>query len=351
MKKFDSIALLQKLIRIPSFSKDEKRSADLIEHVLSDFGCDPERFYNNIWALSKEFDPKLPTLLLNSHHDTVKPGKGWSTDPFVPVISDGMLFGLGSNDAGGALVSLMSVFLQLFSVKLPFNIVFAATAEEEISGKGGIASIIDKIGVISMAIVGEPTQMKPAIAEKGLVVLDCKSKGKTGHAARSNGENAIYKAMQDIDWFQNFRFPKISPTLGEVHMNVTVINGGSQHNVIPDECTFVVDVRTTNAYTNEEIVELIRSNVRSEIQPRSLRLQSSGTSETHPLFKTIQVLGLEGFGSPTLSDQAMMPWDSIKMGPGKSERSHMTDEYIYLDEIEEGTKGYLALINELKNQL
>ncbi len=351
MKKFDSIAFLSELISIPSYSKEESITADLIWKTFSDFGADPQRYQNNVWVWGNNSDPSQPSLLLNSHHDTVNPGKGWNRDPFTPIISDGKLFGLGSNDAGGALVSLMDVFLQLYREKLPFNLVFAATAEEEISGNGGITSVIDRIGKISMAIVGEPTQMKPAIAEKGLVVLDCKSIGKSGHAAQQNGENAIYKALQDIDWFRNFRFDKNSPTLGDVHMAVTIINGGSQHNVVPEECTFVVDVRTTNAYTNEEVVELIDSHVQSEIKPRSLRLQPTGISETHPFSKTIHVLGLDGYGSPTLSDQALMPWDSIKMGPGKSGRSHSADEYIYLDEIEEGTKGYLNFINELKNQL
>jgi len=346
--KILSIDLLKKLIAIPSFSREENKTADLLEEFLKGKGISVQRKFNNVWATNKYFSPELPSILLNSHHDTVKPNPAYTLNPFESAIKEGKLFGLGSNDAGGALVSLLTVFLHYYEKEnLKCNLIFAASAEEEISGTNGISVLLNDLPKIDFAIVGEPTQMQMAVAEKGLLVLDCTSHGKAGHAARDEGENAIYKALKDIEWFRNFVFPKISETLGPVKMNVTMLKAGEQHNVIPSTCEFVVDVRTTDAYSNEEILTIIAANISSEVKSRSLRLQPSGISLQHPIVMAGIKAGAKTYGSPTLSDQALMPWPSIKIGPGDSARSHTADEFIYSKEIEEGIELYIEILNEI----
>ncbi|MFL5765844.1 MAG: M20 family metallo-hydrolase [Bacteroidia bacterium] len=344
----EAVDLLQQLIAIPSYSKEESGSADLIEAYLSERDVEVHRIKNNVWARNRYYDENKPTILLNSHHDTVKPNAGYTIDPFGAMIDDGKLYGLGSNDAGGALVSLMHTFL-FFNQRsgLRYNLVFAATAEEEISGSDGIQLILPSLGKIDFAIVGEPTQMNMAVAEKGLMVLDCVVRGKSGHAAREEGENAIYKALADIEWFRNFRFPRQSEFLGPVKMSVTMIKSGSQHNVVPDRCEFTVDVRTTDAYTNFETFRIIQEHVGCEVVARSLRLSPSAISPEHPLVKAGISLGRTCYGSPTLSDQALMEFESVKIGPGDSARSHAADEFIYLDEITEGIRTYIKLLEQL----
>lgn len=344
----EAIHLLQQLIETPSFSREESQTAELIYHYLNQSGIQTERFGNNILSRNEFFDDKLPTILLNSHHDTVKPNAGYTKDPFTALVEKDKLFGLGSNDAGGALVCLMMVYKQFYYQKLPFNLCFVASAEEEISGKNGIASVISDLPAISLAIVGEPTEMNLAIAEKGLVVLDCVMHGKAGHAARKNGENAIEMVLPDLQWLKDYEFKKTSETLGNVNLSVTQINAGSQHNVIPDRCEFVVDVRTTDVYSNEEVVSIIQESLKAEVTPRSTRLQPSGIPLDHPIIQAANELDIKTFGSPTMSDQALMPFPSVKIGPGKSERSHTADEFIYLNEIEEGISIYKKLLNTLK---
>jgi acetylornithine deacetylase len=342
------IDLLSNLIAIPSFSKEEHKTASLIEAFLSQKSIVSQRIQNNIIARNKHFNPAKPTILLNSHHDTVKPNASWKKDPFTPVVVDGKLYGLGSNDAGGPLVSLIAAFVHFYDdEKLKYNLILAASAEEEISGKNGVELIIPDLGEINFAIVGEPTKLEMAIAEKGLMVLDCVARGKSGHAAREEGENAIYKAIPDITWFQNYRFDKTSDRLGEIKMSVTVIEAGSQHNVVPDTCRFVVDVRSTDAFTNEEILDIVKENVTCEIAPRSTRLQPSGLPDGHILLSCANALNIETFGSPTLSDQALMPFPSVKIGPGDSARSHTADEFIGIQEIRDGIELYIRLLNKL----
>jgi acetylornithine deacetylase/succinyl-diaminopimelate desuccinylase-like protein len=345
--KDEAVQLLTQLIAIPSFSREENKTADLIEDFFNKKSIPTHRHGNNVWAKSLRFDDKRPTLLLNSHHDTVKPNPGYTRDPFSPVIEDGKLYGLGSNDAGGPLVSLIATFLHFYSMQLKYNLVFAASAEEEISGTNGIESIWTSLPEIDCAIVGEPTLTDIAIAEKGLMVLDCVAKGKAGHAAREEGINAIYEAIKDIEWFRTFVFPKVSETLGKVKMSVTVINAGQSHNQVPPECKFIVDVRVTDAYTLEEVLEIIKSHTTSTIVPRSLRLRSSGVDSNHPLAISAKKLGRKMYGSPTTSDQALIPAPSIKVGPGDSARSHSADEFIYIDEIEAGINTYIKLIEGL----
>lgn len=343
-----AITRLQQLISVPSFSKQEQEVALLLEFFLKEEGMPFNRKGNNIWASNKHFSKDKPTLLLNSHIDTVKPNTGYTLDPFVATIKDDKLYGLGSNDAGGPLMSLLAVFIYYYNAEnLTYNIVYAATAEEEISGKQGIESILAELGDIDFAIVGEPTQMQPAITEKGLMVLDCIAKGKAGHSAREEGDNAIYKAMKDIEWFRTFRFPKYSKTLGDIKMSVTMIEAGSQHNVVPETCSFTVDVRSTDAYTHEEILAIIGQHVGSEVHPRSLRLKPSSISKDHPFVKTAIAMGLQPYGSPTLSDQALMPFASVKIGPGDSARSHQANEFIFLSEIKEGIQLYIQLLNPI----
>jgi len=346
--KMEAIDLLKRLIATPSFSKEESETANLLQNFLQEKAIPVKRKLNNIWALNKHFDPELPSILMNSHHDTVKPNSAYTRDPFQPAVEEGKLYGLGSNDAGGALVSLLSVFLHYYEKEnLKYNLVFCASAEEEISGLNGITSIISELPRIDLAIVGEPTGIDLAIAEKGLMVLDCIAHGKAGHAARDEGENAIYLAMKDIKWFKHFTFPKVSETLGPVKMSVTLLKSGTQHNVIPATCEFTVDVRTTDAYSNQEILQIIQENTLSEIKPRSLRLQPSSISFNHPFVKAGIKLGRKTYGSPTLSDQALMPWPSVKIGPGQSARSHSADEFIYIEEIENGIELYIKMLNEI----
>jgi acetylornithine deacetylase len=343
----EAVQLLTQLIATPSFSKEEDKTATLIQDFFKKKSVPTYRDGNNVWVLSQDFDNNKPTLLLNSHHDTVKPNPSYTRDPFAPTIEDGKLYGLGSNDAGGPLVSLISAFLHFYSTPLKYNLVLAATAEEEISGINGIESIWTKLPKIDCAIVGEPTLTDVAIAEKGLMVLDCIAKGKAGHAAREEGVNAIYEALKDIEWFRTFSFPKVSATLGKVKMSVTVINAGQAHNQVPPECKFTVDVRVTDAYTLEEVLDIVRQNVKCSVTPRSLRLRSSGIDNNHPLVVSSRRLGKKLYGSPTTSDQALIPVPSIKVGPGDSARSHSADEFIYLNEIEAGIDTYIKIIEGL----
>jgi acetylornithine deacetylase len=344
----EAIELLKKLISTPSLPKEENETGDLIESFFKSKGIPVQRHKNNIWATNKHFDKNKPTILLNSHHDTVKPNGGYTKDPFTPVVENGKLFGLGSNDAGGPLTSLITTFVHFYAKKnLTYNLVLAATAEEEISGDNGIISILDKIPEIDCAIVGEPTQMRMAVAEKGLMVLECTAKGKSGHAARNEGKNAIYIALKDIEWLKNFRFEKESNMLGPVKMTVTVINAGSQHNVVPDICTFTVDIRSTDIYDNVHILETIKNNIESEVTARSIRLNPSFIPLEHPLVQVGKAMGIETYGSPTLSDQAFLSVPSLKMGPGKSARSHTPDEFIRLDEIEKGIETYINLLDSV----
>ncbi len=341
----DSLELLKQLIAIQSFSKEEDKTADKIEQFLQQRNIKTHRKLNNIWAYNKHFDAGKPTLLLNSHHDTVKPNSGYTRDPYDAAIEDGKLFGLGSNDAGGCLVSLIGTFLYFYEQEgLSYNICLATTAEEEISGNDGLECVLPDLGALEFAIVGEPTQMNLAIAERGLLVLDCTSTGKAGHAAREEGDNAIYKALKDIDWFRNYRFSKVSEVFGPLKMTVTIINAGSQHNVVPATCTFTVDVRVTDAYTNEEVLKIIRTNVDCDVKPRSIRLKPSSIDKEHPLVQAGIALGRTTYGSPTTSDQALLSIPSVKVGPGDSARSHMADEYVYVDEIAEGIELYIAML-------
>ncbi|MCU0356784.1 MAG: M20 family metallo-hydrolase [Cyclobacteriaceae bacterium] len=348
----ESVELLKKLIATPSFSREEDRTAELILNFLTDHGIAASRSDNNVWAVNSRFDPDKPTILLNSHHDTVKPNPGYTRDPFLPEVIDGKLYGLGSNDAGGPLVSLMAAFIHFYHrTALNYNLVLAATAEEEISGKGGIEKLWPELPTIAFAIVGEPSLGHMAVAEKGLLVLDCTVYGKAGHAAHQTGDNAIYKALKDIEWFRTYRFGRVSETLGEVKMTVTVIEAGKQHNVIPAECRFTVDVRVTDAYTLEEVIDEIRQHVSCDVKPRSVRLRSSGIPADHPLVQAANKLGIRTYGSPTTSDQALIPLPSVKIGPGDSARSHMADEFIYTDELKHGIHTYIDLLEELNRLL
>lgn len=341
--------LLQQLIATSSPSKEEDSTAAIIEKFFVDKNIAVNRHLNNIWSCNKSFDTTKSSILLNSHHDTVKPNPHYTKNPFEPVIEDGKLFGLGSNDAGGCLVSLIAAFLYFYDVPdLKYNLIIAATAEEEISGTGGIESVLPLLPAIDFAIVGEPTQTNLAIAEKGLLVLDCNVVGRAGHAAREEGDNAIYKALADINWFKTFCFPKLSPVLGPVKMSVTVINTENKaHNVVPAECNFVVDIRVTEMYTHEEILQTIKQHVSCEVKPRSIRLRSSGISVDHPVVQAGIQLGKNTFGSPTTSDKALIPVPSLKCGPGHSARSHTADEFIYLDEIKQGIETYIGLLKQV----
>lgn len=350
------INLLKKLITTPSFSNEESEVADIWEDWLRNEGIkNVKRFHNNVYAVSASFDPKKPILLLNSHMDTVRPVSSYTKDPFSPILEDNSLYGLGSNDAGGAGVSLATTFIQnMDNIELPVNLLLAITASEEKMGELGMRAFLphlkDKGLYPHFAIVGEPTECKAAIAEKGLVVCDVIVKGKSGHAARNEGINAIYKACSDIERIRTFSFPKISETLGPVKVSVTMIDSGTQHNVVPDKCHYVVDIRTTDSYTNEKTVDILRSVTEwSEFVPRSTRIRASVLPKDNPLFKTAQKMGLETFVSPTTSDMALMhDIPSIKIGPGKSERSHTADEFIKLDEIKEGMLTYQRFIDTLK---
>jgi acetylornithine deacetylase len=345
----DAINLLKELIATPSFSKEEDNSSAIIQRFLTKHQVKTEQYLYNIWARNKYFDPRKSTILLNSHHDTVKPNKDYTLDPFSPIQKDGKLFGLGSNDAGGCLVSLLATFLYFYNKEnQKYNLLLAATAEEEISGHNGIEALLPHIGNIDCALVGEPTQMQMAVAEKGLMVLDCIATGRAGHAAREEGENAIYKTIKDMEWFHKFKFDKVSDLLGPVKMTVTVIETDNKaHNVVPSQCRFVVDCRVNELYTFEEMLEKIRSNVQCEVKPRSIRLRSSSIALDHPLVKAGLQLGRTCYGSPTTSDKALMSFPTLKMGPGDSARSHTADEYIYTDEIKNGIELYIQLLNQV----
>ncbi len=341
----DAVALLKKLITISSFSREEEKTADVIEQFLQERMVSTHRKGNNIWAYNAHFNASKPTLLLNSHHDTVKPNSGYTRNPFNPDVADGRLYGLGSNDAGGCLVSLIATFLYYYeSENLSYNICLAASAEEEISGINGLESILPELGALDFAIVGEPTLMNLAIAERGLMVLDCVVQGKAGHAAREEGENAIYKAIEDIRWFKEYRFAEVSLLFGPLKMSVTIINAGTQHNVVPELCSFTVDVRVTDAYTNEEVLNIIKNNVNCEVKPRSTRLKPSSIDQDHPIVRSGIGMGKSTYGSPTTSDQALLSIPSLKVGPGDSARSHMADEYVYVQEIFDGIEQYIKLL-------
>lgn len=343
------IELLKQLISTPSFSKEEENAAEVMRDFLRAGNIPFKTKENNTWAFCKYYTKEKTTILLDSHIDTVRPAKGYTKDPFSPIEEGDKLFGLGSNDAGGPLVALLATFVHFYESKdLPFNLVFAASAEEEISGLNGMQIVMPEIAPIDFAIIGEPTKMELAIAEKGLLVLDCFAHGRSGHAARNEGENALYKAIDDIQKLRNFKFEKSSEILGDVKISVTMIEAGSQHNVVPDVCHFVVDVRTNEHYLNKEAAEIIANLIDSEVKPRSLRLNSSGISENHPFAKLVKSKGINIYGSPTTSDQAIISCPSIKMGPGDSARSHTADEFIFKSEILKGIELYIELLNELK---
>ena len=341
----DHIELLSKLIETPRYSREETAAANILEACMKERGLSTQRQGNNLWSISPATSG--PTVLLNAHIDTVHPVSAWTRDPHKATLEGGKLYGLGSNDDGASLVSLLEVFCRCQKKSLPYTLILLISAEEEVSGKGGIESVLPLLPPIDFAIVGEPTGMQPAIAEKGLMVLDLTAHGKAGHAARNEGENAIYKAMEDIQWFRNHTFTKYTELLGPVKTTVTIINAGTQHNVIPDTCQFTVDVRSNECYTNEEIYDEIVRNVKSEVKARSFRLSSSSISENHPFVVRAKALGRVPFGSPTLSDQALMRFPSLKMGPGESSRSHTADEFIKKSEIKEAISLYLQLLHGL----
>ena len=342
----DTIDLLKNMIRIPSFSRDEGAVADFLERWMLTEGFAARRLGNNLWIESGPADGR-PTILLNAHIDTVKPASGYTRDPFTPEIEDGCLYGLGSNDDGGSLVALLETYSRLIQKEQPYRLIFSATAEEEVSGKGGLDLILPELDRIDFGVMGEPTGMRMAVAERGLMVLDCTAYGKSGHAARNEGVNAIYKAIEDIQWFKSHSFDRVSDFLGAVKMSVTQINAGTQHNVVPDRCTFVVDVRPNGMYTNPELLEMIKSSVSCEVKERSTRIGSSHLPMDHPAVVRGLSLGLEPFGSPTTSNQALCHFPTLKIGPGDSARSHSADEYIRLDEIADGIETYVALLDGL----
>lgn len=341
-----AIELLCRLIETPRVSREEAAAADLLQAYMQDtLGLEVQRKGNNLWSVSPVFSDEKATLLLNAHIDTVRPVSGWQREPFKATRDGSRIYGLGSNDDGASLVSLLHVFAALKEQRGPFNLVFLASAEEEVSGRDGIESVLPLLPKIDVALVGEPTGMQPAIAEKGLMVLDCMARGKAGHAARDEGDNAIYHAIDDIQWFRHHKFDRVSPLLGPVKMSVTIIGAGTQHNVVPDQCTFTVDVRSNELYTNQEIYDEIGKNVTSEVRARSFRLGSSSIDIGHPLVRRIIALGGKPFGSPTLSDQALMPFPSLKLGPGESSRSHSADEFVDFCEIRHAIETYLKLLS------
>lgn len=344
----EATTLLSSLIGIPSISREEEAVANFLQNYIEESGIMTGRSGNNIWCISPNFDLNKPTILLNSHIDTVKPVSGWRKHPFTAKTEDGKIYGLGSNDAGASVVSLFQAYRYLSATEQAHNLIFLASCEEEVSGKNGIESVLPQLPPIALGIVGEPTEMHPAIAEKGLMVLDVQAHGKAGHAARNEGDNAIYKVLQDVQWFRDFQFEKTSSMLGPVKMSVTQINAGTQHNVIPDLCTFVVDIRSNECYSNEELYQEICSHVQSEVKARSFRLNSSHISADHPVVRRAVSMGRTPFGSPTLSDQALMKFPSLKMGPGNSSRSHTADEFILISEIEEAIRMYIELLDGLK---
>lgn len=341
-----ALTLLERLVQTPSFSREEEAAADLLGRYLTDCGIPFQRCGNNIWALHPDYHPKKETLLLCAHLDTVRPAAGWESDPFTPIRREGKVIGLGTNDDGASLVSLLQAFRILFHKPLPYNLVFLAEAEEEVSGKGGLECVLPLLPQPSAALVGEPTGMRPAIAEKGLMVLDLTARGKAGHAARDEGDNALYKMLPDIMWLQSYHFPKVSPLLGAVKMTVTALHSGKEHNVVPALCEAIVDVRSNECYTNAEILAVMQEHLLCEVKARSLRLGSSHIDRTHPLAACAIRLCGEPFGSPTLSDQALLPCPSLKMGPGESARSHTANEFILEEEIAQAIPLYVKLLSE-----
>ena len=341
----DAVELLKKLIATPSVSRNEKDAADIMEQTIRSYGFEPHREANNIWILDPHYDESRSTLLLNAHIDTVKPVASWTRDPFSPDVEDGVLYGLGSNDCGGGLCSLLQIFRMLTENPQQYNLIYLASAEEEVSGKDGITRALPLLPHIDLAIVGEPTGMNPAVAEKGLMVLDVIAHGKSGHAARNEGVNAIYEALDDMRWIRDYKFEKVSEFLGPTKMTLTVVNAGTQHNVIPDKCTMLVDIRTNEFYDNEEVFEFISQHLKSEVKAHSFRLKSSRIDPEHPLIKKCVAMGMKPFGSPTLSDQALMHFPSFKLGPGESSRSHSANEFIRISEIRNAIAKYETLLD------
>lgn len=341
----DAVELLKKLIAIPSVSRNEKDAADIMEQTIRSYGFEPQREANNLWIIDPHYDESRPTLLLNAHIDTVKPVASWSREPFSPDVEDGVLYGLGSNDCGGGLCSLLQIFRMLTEKPQSYNLIYLASAEEEVSGKDGITRALPLLPHIDLAIVGEPTGMNPAVAEKGLMVLDVIAHGKSGHAARNEGVNAIYEALDDMRWIRDYKFEKVSEFLGPTKMTLTVVNAGTQHNVIPDKCTMLVDIRTNEFYDNEEVYEFIRQHLKSEVKAHSFRLKSSRIDPEHPLIRKCVAMGMKPFGSPTLSDQALMHFPSFKLGPGESSRSHSANEFIRISEIRDAIAKYETLLD------
>ena len=341
----DAVQLLKKLIATPSVSRNEKDAADIMEQTIRSYGFEPQREANNLWIIDPHYDESRPTLLLNAHIDTVKPVASWSRDPFSPDVEDGVLYGLGSNDCGGGLCSLLQIFRMLTEKPQSYNLIYLASAEEEVSGKDGITRALPLLPHIDLAIVGEPTGMNPAVAEKGLMVLDVIAHGKSGHAARNEGVNAIYEALDDMRWIRDYKFEKVSEFLGPTKMTLTVVNAGTQHNVIPDKCTMLVDIRTNEFYDNEEVYEFIRQHLKSEVKAHSFRLKSSRIDPEHPLIRKCVAMGMKPFGSPTLSDQALMHFPSFKLGPGESSRSHSANEFIRISEICDAIAKYETLLD------
>ena len=341
----DAVQLLKKLIATRSVSRSEKDAADIMEQTIHSYGFEPQREANNLWIIDPHYDESRPTLLLNAHIDTVKPVASWSRDPFSPDVEDGVLYGLGSNDCGGGLCSLLQIFRMLTEKPQSYNLIYLASAEEEVSGKDGITRALPLLPHIDLAIVGEPTGMNPAVAEKGLMVLDVIAHGKSGHAARNEGVNAIYEALDDMRWIRDYKFEKVSEFLGPTKMTLTVVNAGTQHNVIPDKCTMLVDIRTNEFYDNEEVYEFIRQHLKSEVKAHSFRLKSSRIDPEHPLIRKCVAMGMKPFGSPTLSDQALMHFPSFKLGPGESSRSHSANEFIRISEIRDAIAKYETLLD------
>lgn len=341
----DAVHLLKKLIATPSVSRNEKDAADIMEQTIRSYGFEPQREANNLWIIDPHYDESRPTLLLNAHIDTVKPVASWSRNPFSPDVEDGVLYGLGSNDCGGGLCSLLQIFRMLTEKPQSYNLIYLASAEEEVSGKDGITRALPLLPHIDLAIVGEPTGMNPAVAEKGLMVLDVIAHGKSGHAARNEGVNAIYEALDDMRWIRDYKFEKVSEFLGPTKMTLTVVNAGTQHNVIPDKCTMLVDIRTNEFYDNEEVYEFIRQHLKSEVKAHSFRLKSSRIDPEHPLIRKCIAMGMKPFGSPTLSDQALMHFPSFKLGPGESSRSHSANEFIRISEIRDAIAKYETLLD------
>ncbi len=353
----DAVALLKKLIATPSVSRNEKDAADIMEQTIHKYGFEPHREVNNVWVVDPHYDESKPTLLLNAHIDTVRPVASWQRNPFLPTIEtqvieteahsreEETLYGLGSNDCGGGLCSLLQIFRMLTDKPQSYNLIYLASAEEEVSGKDGISRALPLLPHIDLAIVGEPTGMKPAVAEKGLMVLDVIAHGKSGHAARNEGVNAIYEALDDMRWIRDYKFEKVSEFLGPTKMTLTVVNAGTQHNVIPDKCTMLVDIRTNEFYDNEEVYQFICQHLKSEVKAHSFRLKSSRIDPEHPLIKKCVAMGMKPFGSPTLSDQALMPFPSFKLGPGESSRSHSADEFIRICEIRDAIQKYEILLD------